>query len=97
MASRSHASESPPAFRCLSAPLPPCFIPLSIFDKHFLEAMSVPGLCSVKNLALALALALLTAKQHQATSQGGLWAQAKGGAQERGSHGVGNLDMLFPR
>lgn len=50
MASRSHASESPPAVRCLSAPLPPCFIPLSIFDKHFLEVMSVPGLCSIKDL-----------------------------------------------
>lgn len=35
-------------------PLPPCFFPLSFFDKHFLAAKSVLGLCSVKDTPLAL-------------------------------------------
>lgn len=49
----SHASESPPGFMYLFASFLPAPSRSPSFDKHFLAAKSVPGLCSVKDASLA--------------------------------------------
>lgn len=53
---------------CVSACLPPAASSLSPFDKHFLAATSMLGLCSVK--ATPLALGMLTARPAPSSSTG---------------------------
>lgn len=74
MAFGGHVSESPPVFMCLFVPLSLHFFPVSVFDKHFLEAKSVPGLCLVKDTSLALEM--LTVKP--ASSNISRWAKGPG-------------------
>lgn len=74
MAYGGHVSESPPAFMCLFVPLSLCLFPVSVFDKHFLEAKSIPGLCSAKDTSLALEM--LTVKL--ASSNISRWAEGPG-------------------
>lgn len=69
-----HVSERPPAYMCLFVPLSLCFFPVSVFDKHFLEDKSVPGLCSVKDTSLALEM--LTVRL--ASSNISRWAEGPG-------------------
>lgn len=76
----------------LFVPLPHCYFSPS-FDKHFPAAKTVPGLCLVKNISLALEM--LTARPASATSQGGLRVPAELRPRERQPLG-GDLGAADP-